>query len=173
MSVSYLDYMNQLTGFATSDTGNTTLTVSTEASCTTENDDLVAFGSLARDQTNQSEGANNDYILIENDGNVPINVTVNATDATTYLWDVATYNPPNINWRISCHAAQTGSCLTNDDNYTNIPGPLVVQMVYNLSSPDTTDNATIGINVTVPSDEPSGAKTGQVTFYCVDSGDGA
>jgi len=168
LSVSYIDTLNQFTGRATSDVGNTTLTVTGETSCTTASDRLVAFGSLARSATNQSESAGNDFITLENDGNTNINVTVNVTDSTTELWDDGAFAAPSAYWRIRCNNAQSGTC---DDTYANVPGPAPsgVLLVYGLEPSDSTDELDVAINVTVPAAEASGTKNGQVTFYCVET----
>jgi hypothetical protein len=167
ISVSYIGDLNQLTGLATSDTGNTTLTITSETSCTTSSDDVVAFGNLGKDETNQSEAAGDDYIILENDGNANIDVEVNITDNTTVLWDDSVPGGviPNSYWMIRCANAQSGSCVNS--TYVDVAGNHSLSILATgLQFADNADNITIAINVTVPSDESPAAKTGQVTFYC-------
>ena len=169
ISVSYIEDLNQLTGLATSDIGNTTLTVTSETSCTTDNDDVIAFGNLGRNETNQSEDAANDFIILENNGNTALNVSVNVTSSNLVLWDDSVYGTiGSTYWRIRCVNTQSGSCINS--TYVNLPSDAsTTLLVADLDPSDSSDNLSIAINVTVPDDESSGAKMGQVTFYCIAS----
>jgi hypothetical protein len=159
-SVYYIDSLNLLTGRATNDWGNVTLSVTGAVSCQTS-DKAIAFGAMTRGSTNDSYGIG-DYFTLNNNGNTLINVTVNATEN---LWDTAAYNPPSSYWQIKCNNTQTGSCATT--SYANVPALITaVEVVTNLQSADGSDNVTIAVNVTVPNDEPTGSKSGQVTFWC-------
>ena len=159
-SVYYIDSLNLLTGRATNDWGNVTLSVTGAVSCQTS-DNAIAFGSIARGTSNDSYNAS-DYFTVNNNGNTLINVTVNATEN---LWDTATYNPPSAYWQIKCNNTDTGSCATA--SYANVPAVTnAVELVTNLQSAAGSDNVTVAVNVTVPNDEPTGSKSGQVTFWC-------
>nr|MBA4404668.1 hypothetical protein [Nanoarchaeum sp.] len=160
-SVYYIDSLNLLTGRATDDIGNITLTVGATLSCTTDLDDISAFGSLQRSQKNSSENLSN-FINLSNDGNQLINATVNATEQ---LWDTAAYNTPTSYWQIHCNSSTSaGACNATYANVQN--GTLVHKVVYGLQPAAGSDQAVIGFIAEVPADEPTGTKNGQVTFWC-------
>ena len=162
--VSYIS-SNSITGHATSNvTGTTSVTVSSETSCTAS-DSTIAFGTLDRGAVNDSETIT-DFITIENNGNSVINVSAYTTED---LWDVAGNQAPDANWRIRCYTAQDGGSTTCNDTYTEIltsDGSILATL---LVPADATDVLTVGVNITVPNDETSGAKTGTIKFVCLGS----
>ena len=147
-----------MTGKAT-DTATTTLTVTGVASCTAT-DNAIAFGTMERGTSNDST-VTGDYITVENDGNSQINISVYAT---AELWDGATYQAPSSYWQIKCNNSESGTC---NSTYGNIPAVDGNLLVIDLDSADPTDLLTVGVNVTIPSDEASGAKSGTLTFSCI------
>jgi hypothetical protein len=157
-SLSYMDSLDLLTGRAT-DTGTTSLTVTGVTSCTAT-DNTIAFGTMVRDISNDSS-TTGDYITIENNGNTQINITAYST---AELWDDATYQTPSAYWQVNCNAVESGTC---NSTYGDVPGSDGNLIAYLLNPDDATDVLTVGVNVTVPSDELSGAKSGTLTFNCV------
>ena len=157
-SLSYIDSLDLLTGRAT-DTGTTSLTVSGVTSCTAS-DSTIAFGAMERSTSNTSDD-NADTITIENDGNIQLNITAYAT---AELWDDATYQTTSDYWQIKCNNSLSGTC---NATYGNLPGADGHLLVYTMDPDDATDDLVIGVNVTVPADEVSGAKSGTITFNCV------
>jgi hypothetical protein len=163
-SVSYIS-SNSITGHATSNvTGTTSVTVDSETSCTAV-DSTIAFGTLARGVVNDSE-EQSDFITIENNGNAIINVTAYMTED---LWDVASNQAPNANWRIHCNSVQDGGSTTCTGSYGNIPTSDGIVLSNLLVPADATDLLTVGVNITVPNDETAGAKTGTIKFVCLSS----
>lgn len=158
VSLSYIDSLDLLTGHAI-DTGTTNLTVTGVTSCSATDDD-ISFGSMIRDISNDS-ATTGDYITIENDGNTAINITAYAT---AELWDDVSYQTASSYWQIRCNNSESGTCNTT---YGNVPGADGNLIAYLLASDDGTDLLTVGVNVTVPSDEVSGVKSGTLTFNCV------
>jgi hypothetical protein len=154
-----LNYVDYLTGAATSVTGSTNVTVTSVTSCTIL-DDLVSFGQMARGDSNTSSGIG-DYMEIENDGNTNITIVGNRTQD---LWSAQP--APSTYWRIRCVGTpDTGA--TCDSTFQNVAGDGSSNtLVTGLSPIDSKDNITIGFNITVPTDEPYGYKNGTVTFYC-------
>lgn len=163
VSITYLNSSEYFTGHATSNvTGTTSITVAGETSCTAS-DSTIAFGTLDRTAVNDSETIS-DYITIENNGNSVMNISAYMTED---LWDVAGNQAPNSNWRIHCNAAQDGGSTTCNSTYTNIltsDGSILTTL---LVPADATDLLTVGVNITVPSDETAGAKTGTIKFVCL------
>ena len=155
--LSYID-SDLLTGKAT-DTATTTLTVTGVASCTAT-DNAIAFGTMVRGTGNTSEILS-DFITVENDGNSQINISVYASGE---LWDGASYQAPSAYWQIHCNTSESGTCNSTYGNVPNSDGNLIA---LDLDSGDANDLLTVGVNVTVPSDEISGAKSGTLTFSCI------
>ncbi|MBT6995009.1 hypothetical protein HN865_03240 [Candidatus Woesearchaeota archaeon] len=155
--LSYMD-SDLLTGKAT-DTATTTLTVTGIASCTAT-DNTISFGTMERSTSNDSVIVG-DYITVENDGNSQINISVYATGE---LWDDVTYQAPSSYWQIKCNNSESGTCNTTYANIPAVDGNLVS---IDLDSADSTDLLTVAVNVTVPSDEVSGSKSGTLTFSCI------
>ncbi len=117
---------------------------------------------MARGANNDSETVS-DYITVENNGNVLLNISAYETED---LWDVVANQAPNANWRIRCNTAEAGTCNTS---YTNIPTSDGHILVKGLTPSDAADVLTVGVNITVPNDETSGAKTGTIRFVCLSS----
>jgi len=164
-----LNYISGLTGAATSGVGSTNVTITSAIACSIP-DNLISFGEMARGQSNQSNllmaGQTNvsapDYMTIQNDGNV--NITVVASNSVN-LWSSSP--APSTNWRIRCEAAGDGNS-TCTNTYANVPAAgSNVTLVSGLTPVDALDNISVGFNLTVPSDESSGAKNGTVIFTCV------
>jgi hypothetical protein len=154
-SLNFLD--NYITGAATT-TGNVTLTISSTADCNAT-DALVAFGSIAQGSSNTSGLANLDFIVLENTGNVNINIT---SHATVELF--SSYSAPTSYWRIHCNATQSGNCNTTWHNVEDSGSPAALATAVPFG--DSTDELNVSINVTIPNDESEGAKNGEITFTC-------
>nr|MBA4404667.1 hypothetical protein [Nanoarchaeum sp.] len=160
ISFYYIQSLNFFTGKATDDIGNITLSVGSTLSCTTDLDDIIAFPSMPRSNSNTSENVT-DFINLSNDGNQNINATVNASEQ---LWDSASYVTPSTTWQIHCNSSTSGSCNTTYGNVQN--SSLSHKVVYDLQPGAGSDQALLGFLVTIPADEPTGAKNGQVVFWC-------
>ena len=169
--MSYIDSLDLLTGGATSFSGSTNLTVTSLLSCAI-NDSIVNFGEMARgswndsDTVNTTDGVRGDYMMITNDGNTNISVTVGAS---TWLWTSQAFE--SAYWAVACEATDDGnsSCTTAwaDVPASGAPTTLITKLTPIANTGGTPlDNFTIGFNVTVPLDEPVGNKNGTVTFTC-------
>lgn len=155
-----LSLIDQITGAATS-TGTASLTITSVTSCTTSGDNSIAFGTLARGTSNNSDNKS-DWISLENDGNVDINVSAYAS---AELWADSSYVAPTAYWQIECNSSQGASCQTG---YVNLAASASrTSLETNLTPNDDADLMYVGVNVTVPSDETAGAKSGTMTFECI------
>ncbi|MEM5814608.1 MAG: hypothetical protein QXD77_02225 [Candidatus Aenigmatarchaeota archaeon] len=151
--------MNAL-GFAVQQAGTTTVSVQSKVSIllTTTS---VNFGAMFPDETNNTLGNTPAPFVLENNGNVKVNVTINATD----LW--ATAANPTANYRFMANSTGEGICYDTDSitTLTNMPAynnPTKFLTFFN--STNSCDTAEIEIEVTVPTAEPEGAKSSTVTF---------
>jgi len=145
-----------ITGAATT-TGNVTLSIPSAADCSAT-DALIAFGTLAQGASNQSEPSL-DFIVINNTGNVNLAITV---AQTVDLFSAE--SAPSAYWLVHCNDSSTGTC---NETYFQIDGTYR-DLVTGLQFADGSDNLTVGVNVTVPNDEPSGDKNAELTFTCLE-----
>jgi hypothetical protein len=152
-----LNFMDDLITGAATTTGNVTLTIPSSADCTAS-DNLIAFGTLAQGVNNQSELAL-DFIVINNTGNVNLAITV---EQTVDLFSAE--SAPSIYWTVHCNSSSTGTC---NETYFAIDDT-TRGLVTALQFADGSDNLTVGVNVTVPNDEPSGTKNAELTFTCLE-----
>ena len=153
-----LTFMDSITGAATT-TGTTSLTVNATIACSAT-DSTANLGILERGKNNNSE-KKNDFLVIENTGNVPQNISGYSTESL-FDSDAA----PTRNWSMHCNATQSGTCRTVYRKINATQGTAET-LVLNLVSAAATDELTAGVNATVPAQESSGAKSGTITFYCV------
>jgi hypothetical protein len=150
-------------GFLTMQNGTTALTVTSTVAITLQQN-AVNLGSLAPGVTNQTSGltTNNTAFNLTNDGNVKVNVTINAS----ILW--STTPNPTANYQFAVNNTTQGSCYEfaeSTTTWTNMPGnttPTAFLRALNYS--DTCDSAKTEIKVTVPAIEPTGSKSSTVTF---------
>ena len=167
------NYVYDLSGAATSHTGTTNVTVTAVTSCAI-NDSLISFGEMANGEYNQSielnttggAGGIGDFMMLTNDGNTNITITV---ENSVWLW--STQGAASAYWAVRCENVSDGNstCTTT---WQNVPaaaaGVTVVSKLTPVANAGGTplDNVTIGFNLTVPSDEPTGYHNGTVTFTC-------
>jgi hypothetical protein len=149
-------------GFLTMQNGTSAVTVTGTVAITLQQS-TVNLGSLAPGATNQTSGiaTNNTAFNLTNDGNVKVNVTINAS----ILW--STTPNPTANYQFAANLTAQGTCYGSETTtaFTNVPGNLTpTQFLDSLNYTDTCDSAKIEIKVTVPGTEPAGAKSSTVTF---------
>jgi hypothetical protein len=151
-------------GFLTIQSGTSALTVTSTVAITLQQG-TVNLGSLTQGQTNQTSGVatDNRAFNLTNDGNVKVNVTINATN----LWN--TTANPTANYQYAVNNTTQGNCYQMHVNtmtsWTNMYAPTVpTTFLVFLNFTDTCDSAKAEIKVTVPSNEPTGFRTSMVTF---------
>jgi hypothetical protein len=152
-----LNFMDDLITGAATTTGNVTLTIPSAADCSAT-DALIAFGTMAQGVSNRSENFT-DFININNTGNVALKITA---AASVDLF--STQTAPSDFWLIHCNSSLSGSCNVTYHQVHNTGSVIITSLGF----ADGTDNVTIGINVTVPPPEPTGAKNGEITFTCLE-----
>jgi len=120
----------------------------------------VDFGSMSTSQTNDTSDSIPGPFEIQNDGNVRVNVTINATDL------FSTASNPTANYRFAANTSSEGTCFDTGSSttaWTNMPSTATRFLTY-LNFTDSCDLAEVEIEVTVPANEPAGAKSSTVTF---------
>ena len=153
--------MNSL-GYAT---GTTTLTVTGTVGLSAPTN-TVNLGTLAQFGVNNTYGDNPPPFVLQNDGNVKLNITVGAAD----LW--STDVNPTLNYTYNANISAEGTCFDNIANHgsvnisipMNATGNAFKSIVFLNYTPDNCDSAEIEIAVRVPTLEATGPKSSSVTF---------
>jgi hypothetical protein len=158
----------QLTGLASTDTATVNVTVSSTVSIIFSRD-LIEFGSSqivsgqAVTQVNTTAATNpgtfnepGDFV-IENDGNVEVNITINGTPAGTWIGGT------NPTYRVSSRfpGGSDNGCsknITNNNTAVTLNATLV-PLCFNLTFVDINDTMNISIYLGIPSDVGAGVKT--------------
>ena len=152
-------------------TGFVTGTVFVNISCTvtvTMVNNNVSFGLQAASTSNDTVDNIPLPFYIRNDGNVMINITMTANssifnDAFQTASPYFQANCGNVTLERNCTSGDTSG-------WFNIPiTPTTTQVLTNLQSGDTVDEAEVDINITVPSNTSAGGKSAQITFTGIDT----
>lgn len=118
----------------------------------------VSFSEMSPNDNNATDDNSPPPILVENVGNVLVNLTFNASA----LW--TSIAAPNDYYLFKAGVNESGSFNETLSNTTWIQVPLIstVPQIFNLKYIDANDTVEIEINITVPSDEVVGAKSSDV-----------
>jgi len=148
-------------------TGVTQVTVATEITISLPIN-TVDFGTMYVNDVDDTTDGSPHAFVIQNDGSVKVNVTVNATQ----LWSGTGATGTSSYYQFKSECNETG-CVTDEatdlvSSWTNMPiDSAAVKVVDRLDFVDSKDAANVHIKITVPSDEPAGAKSSTVTFTSV------
>lgn len=151
-----------VTGAVSSGTGTVTSTI-TNTTAITIHQSPVAFGSMSSGTQDDTTDGTPVAFQINNTGNVPLNVTVNASA----LFSGASTNSSS--YQFSCGADEGPNCPTGSaTSATNMPlanaTGLNQTAIYDFPAANGNDSREVEIYVSIPTDEPGGAKTSTVTF---------
>ena len=130
----------------------------------------VNLGNLSIGEYNWSENVN-DYFILNNAGNVNIKLYGYGTDGSPFQSSYAN-TLPNDYYKyelVSCD-----DCFPSNSNYVNVAQNIgnKTEFCTNMNYVDGQDNATIGVLVHIPPDEPPGQKFSNITFYAEAEGGG-
>lgn len=147
-------------------TGTTSGTVTSQATISLPISS-VSFGNMAVNENNDTTDYNPYPFVVQNDGSVDVNVTINATA----LWNGTGATTTSSYYQFNSSENETGSVFSTAADlvaFTNMTiDGAAVKCVNRLKIDTGNDAANVNINVTVPSDEPAGAKSSTVTFTAV------
>ena len=124
---------------------------------------VVEFGALGFFDTNDTSDDFPAPIVVQNDGNAFVNVTIEATS----LWD--TFDNPTdfYTYKVDNVSAENGSFNfgSSTTSFSNIPLFSSAEIaIVELNKTNATDSAEVDIFVDIPPDEVGGLKTSNVTF---------
>ncbi len=145
-------------------TGITNVTVSQTVTASLPVSSII-FGTMTLGEINDTEDGSPQPFVIQNDGNVPVNVTINATG----LWSGTGATGTSAYYQFKSAENESGSVPnpTTDlvNSWTDMPiNVAAVKVVDRLNYTDTADAVNIHIRLTVPADEPAGDKSSTVTL---------
>jgi len=141
-------------------TGTTQLSVATATTISLDVN-TVDFGSMQIGETNNTADDKPYPFVIQNDGTVKVNITINASDLFT-----GTHTFPGINYQYAVNTSTEGTCFNlagSNTSWTYMPAT-ASPAIGLLDFPNGCDTVQAEINVTVPSDESVGSKTSTVWF---------
>jgi len=119
------------------------------------------FGTINVNQTKNATTALTSAFRLRNDGNVNINITVNATQ----LWNRE--NSTSAKYKFMCTTLLGKDCPSGSQtNWTQMPiSSAAVSVVANMTWNETSDVfADVDIEITAPTDEPAGGRSSTVYF---------
>jgi hypothetical protein len=129
----------------------------------------IDFGTLGRNQVEDTADDTPTAIGIENIGNVLLNMTMYA-DALWQSTDPTVQNLPNEYYQFAIRATEVGSYASALDsawiNMTNISAS-AHKAINSLKWEDTNDHAKIDVQLRVPDNEPATAKQSTMTITCL------
>jgi len=125
--------------------------------------DAINFGQINFQGTNNTNDNSPQPFVLENIGNVFVNITIGATN----LWNTQANPSQYYSFKIDNYTLENYSFNWQNSitTYTNMPSNnSPVMSITELNYSDATDSAETDINITVPSNEGSGVRSSVVTF---------
>jgi len=124
----------------------------------------INFGTLYEGGTNNTLGTVPVPFKVQNDGNVKVNITINATS----IFSTALNPASNYQYEANVTVPGEGTCFDITQStmtLTNMPASNnPTKFMTYLNDTNTCDEAEVEVQVTVPVGEPAGAKTSTVTL---------
>ncbi|MBI3623555.1 S8 family serine peptidase [Candidatus Pacearchaeota archaeon] len=131
--------------------------------------DKINFGLMLPTEINDTTDNNPQPLLMENIGNVPVNVTINATD----LWTNPAFRNPSQYYRYKINnSLEIGSFnwLQSQTSWRNVTNSSTQELaISSLNWSDSNDSASIDIYIQVPKDEIAGVKSSLINFLATRS----
>ena len=142
--------------------GTTTATVGNSTTITLPTS-TVAFGTMSVNDNNDTTDDNPPPFTIQNDGSCNLNLTILATT----LWDSDNGGNNTHYYRYNVSESEAGSLVNISSDVVNASWPYfttnAITFVTRFKFNNSNDLLELDINVTVPPDEPAGAKSSTVT----------
>ena len=122
----------------------------------------ASFGTILRGNTVNTTSGDASPFIVQNDGNVMINISVNSTN----LFSSVTMPDNSYNFKVN-QSNETGAFDTANSLITGwtLFENNLIESIIDLKWQDSTDSALLEIQVTPPEDELAGSKSASVTFF--------
>ncbi|MEW5896508.1 MAG: hypothetical protein AB1668_02345 [Nanoarchaeota archaeon] len=135
-------------------------------------DSAIDLGTLEIGATNVSSDNVTDYFTVRNDGSVNFDVYAYGSTSPFTSSTGGADTLPNSYFQVNLDSTQSG--ILNralNYSYTDVPSGVAtkVLLLSALSKANTADEANIGIQVSIPDDEPAGSKSADITILAVAS----
>ncbi|RMD66436.1 hypothetical protein D6817_04130, partial [Candidatus Pacearchaeota archaeon] len=127
------------------------------------NNSVVEFGTMQPGDVNDTTDNSPQPFVLENQGNVFVNVTINASD----IWQTASNPTQYYQFKADNYTAENNSfdpacSVLSFTNMPNTSSPTLAICLFNYT--DASDMAEVDVRVEVPPTEPPGARSSQVIF---------
>lgn len=159
-SVGYGDWSNGATADGPTDAQNlSNFTIDSLLSITMSNSG-IEFGTISPGtEANTSDGVPLPF-RAENTGNIDANVSVNGST----LYTTVPINRSAYQFRIRANESNAFSTALSATGWTNMTNSTTAAHVVNLTWRNARNDFLTDLNLTIPTDEPSGFKTANITF---------
>jgi len=126
----------------------------------------VSFGTINAGGINNTLNNNPYPFVIENDGNVNVNVTISREPTSNPLFNGTGGgdNSSSFQYMPGIEEPNSYNLLCSPSNWTNVPGAIPLIAVCNLKHQNPKDTAQIELKINVPLDEPPGIKSESLIF---------
>lgn len=120
----------------------------------------IDFGTMTIGASESTSDGSPVPFVVQNDGNVKVDVNISATDLFTNA------SNPSSNYQFAVNTTGEGTCYNASasvTSWTDMPSTSTLA-IGQLNFPSSCDSSQVEIGITVPSEEPPGAKSSTVTF---------
>ena len=127
----------------------------------------VDFGTIGQGQTNDTTDNSPPPFLIQNDGTVKVNITINRDPSSTPLFNGTGGGDNTASFQFKNDKTSEGICAIKKcsvTSWTNVPGTTPLHSVCFLDFVDTCDTVETELLINVPTDEPAGIKSEALVF---------
>ncbi|MBW2980533.1 hypothetical protein KY360_03890 [Candidatus Woesearchaeota archaeon] len=125
--------------------------------------DIINFSTVVPSYTDNTTDNNPGPFLLENQGNIHLNVTVTGTR----MFSEGTFPGENLQFKIDINETNSFNYGTSTTSWTNVTNESSVVDIADFDWHDISDTAEGDILIRVPDEEPSGGKNSSVTFSVV------
>ena len=149
-------FANDSVNWSTSNTENFTVITSLVLTLVNQS---INFETLSANQQNDTTNDSPLPLLIRNDGNTEMNISINATS----IFSAVGLGASNYQYKADNATESNGSFVwsSSTTTFANMPAT-EVQLIRTFNHTDSNDEAVIDISITVPNDEPSGSKNSTI-----------
>jgi len=118
----------------------------------------VDFGTMKPGQEENTTDNNPLPLLVQNDGNLLVDVQINGTD----LWETVSNPTPYYQYKIGVNESDSFDEANSTMQWRDMPTMLAIVDIASLNYEDWHDNAEIELKIKVPDDEPAGVKNSTI-----------
>ncbi len=132
----------------------------------------VDFGTISRGSSDDTTDNNPQPFLIQNDGNVKVDVTIARDANSTPLFNGTGGGDNSSSFQFKADRSSEHDSFNygqSQNSWANVPGTASVLVVKGLKFADNHDTAEVDLKIAVPFDEPPGLKSEGLNFIAAQS----